>query len=92
MSEPLITKAGLSALLWLRNRNYDGVFDRNQVLVAGGEKAPVMRGTWTKLEKAGVVELYHDRRRVRVTDFGKLVDMRGVRESGPRFDDEDIDA
>lgn len=89
MSDPLITKAGMSALLWLRNRNGDGVFDRNQVLVAGGEKAPVMRGTWTKLANAGAVEFYHGRRRVRVTDFGKLVNMRGVRESEPRFEDED---
>ena len=30
MSNLLITEAGLSALLWLRNRNSDGVFDRNQ--------------------------------------------------------------
>jgi hypothetical protein len=89
MSSLLITEAGLSALLWLRNRNSDGVFDRNQVLVAGGEKAPVMRGTWTKLEKVGAVEFYHDRRRVRVTDFGKLVNMKGVRESEARFADED---
>ena len=35
------TAAQLSALKWLHNRNGDGVFDRNQVLTAAGERAPV---------------------------------------------------
>lgn len=39
------TTACLSALKWLRNRNGDGVFDRNQVLNAAGERArPVKAG------------------------------------------------
>jgi hypothetical protein len=71
----------LSALKWLRNRNGDGVFDRNQVLVASGERAPVMRSTWNKLADAGAVEFYHDRRRVRVSDAGRSVDLSKVRES-----------
>ncbi len=75
------TNAQISALLWLRNRNGDGVFDRNQVLVASGEKAPAMRGTWTKLASFEMVEFYMNKRRVRVTDFGNAVNMNGVVES-----------
>jgi len=71
----------LSALLWLKNRTGDGVFDRNQVLTAAGERAPVMRSTWSKLENDGLVERYLSNRRLRITDAGKLVDLRGVRES-----------
>lgn len=71
----------LSALKWLRNRNGDGVFDRNQVLVAAGEKAPVMRSTWNKLFDAGLVEFYHDRRRLRVSPAGHAADLSKVSES-----------
>ncbi|RWP64892.1 hypothetical protein [Mesorhizobium sp.] len=71
----------LSALKWLRNRNGDGVFDRNQVLVAAGERAPIMRSTWNKLADADLVEFYHDRRRLRVTDAGRLVDVSRFEES-----------
>jgi len=75
------TPSMLSALLWLKNRNGDGVFDRNQVLTAAGERAPIMRSTWSKLEAAGLVERYLNNRRLRITHAGKLVDLRGVRES-----------
>lgn len=75
------TASMLSALLWLKNRNGDGVFDRNQVLTAAGERAPIMRSTWSKLENDGLVERYLNNRRLRITDAGKLVDLRGVRES-----------
>ncbi len=71
----------LSALKWLRNRNGDGVFDRNQVLTAAGERAPIMRATWNKLEACGLVEFYLDRRRLRVTEAGRLVDLSKVGES-----------
>ena len=73
--------AQLSALKWLRNRNGDGVFDRNQVLNAGGERAPVMRSTWSKLESLGLVERYMNNRRLRVTEAGLLIDTTNVRES-----------
>ncbi|RWQ12365.1 hypothetical protein [Mesorhizobium sp.] len=76
-----ITSSQLAALKWLRNRNSDGVFDRNQVLVAGGERAPIMRSTWNKLADAELVEFYHDRRRLRVTDAGRLADVSRVEES-----------
>lgn len=73
-----VTQAQLGALKWLRNRNADGVFDKNQVLNAGGERAGVMRGTWSKLEKAGLVERYMKNRRLRVTDAGMAVDLSKV--------------
>lgn len=75
------THAQLAALKWLRNRNADGVFDRHQVLVAGCERAPVMRSTWSRLEGFGLVERYLKNRRLRVTDAGMAVDLRGVQES-----------
>lgn len=88
MSENIApTEANLSALLWLKNRNGDGVFDRNQVLTAAGERAPYMRGTWTALERHEMVEFYQGRRRVRLTAFGKVVNLRGIRENAPCDED-----
>jgi len=75
------TVAQLSALKWLRNRNGDGVFDRNQVLLAAGERAPVMRATWSRLEALGFVERYLNNRRLRVTAQGAAVDVRNIGES-----------
>ena len=75
------TDSQLAALKWLRNRSGDGVFDRHQVLTAAGERAPVMRSTWTRLERLGLVERYLRNRRLRVTDEGKSVDLRLVQES-----------
>lgn len=75
------TDAQLSALLWLKNRGADGVFDRNQVLVARGERGPVMRSTWSRLENLGLVERYLNNRRLRLTENGHRVDLSKVRES-----------
>lgn len=77
------TVSMLAALKWLRNRNGDGVFDRNQVLTAAGERAPIMRSTWSKLEKAGLVEFYLNRRRLRVTANGLAIDLAKISESEP---------
>ncbi len=75
------TAAQLSALKWLRNRNCDGVFaGKGQVLLAGGERAGVMRGTWSALERLGLVERYSIRR-LRVTEAGKAVPLHTVSES-----------
>jgi len=79
MSAP--TDAQLAALKWLRNRNGDGVFDRNQVLLAAGERAPVMRATWSRLEALGLVERYQNNRRLRATDAGRYADVSNVGES-----------
>ncbi|TIL53781.1 hypothetical protein [Mesorhizobium sp.] len=77
------TVSMLAALKWLRNRNGDGVFDRNHVLTAAGERAPIMRSTWSKLEKAGLVEFYLNRRRLRVTADGLAIDLAKISESEP---------
>lgn len=58
------------ALLWLAAHNGDGVFDRNGVLLAAGEKAPVMRATWNALIDAGKVEAYLGGRRLRLSCDG----------------------
>ncbi len=75
------TPSQLAALKWLRNRNGDGVFDRTQVLVAAGDRAPVMRATWNKLEALALVEFYVGRRRIRVTDAGRAVDLSKITEA-----------
>jgi hypothetical protein len=54
----LITKAQSDALKGLREHNGDGLFDKNGVLVAGGERAPFTRGTWNALRDLGHVEFY----------------------------------
>lgn len=80
MAKP--TGPQLSALKWLINRNGDGLFEKNNsVLVAGGERAPIMRGTWNALAKLGLVEFYLHNKRCRVTDAGRAVKLGMVRES-----------
>lgn len=61
-----MTDAQKKALKWLQEHNGDGVFDKNNVLVAAGEKAPVMRMTWNALKDLGHVEFYLNNRRLRV--------------------------
>lgn len=51
------TKAQLAALKWLRFRNGTGLFDKNDVLLAAGELAPVMRSTWNALRDAGLLRI-----------------------------------
>lgn len=63
------------ALDWLRERGGDGVFDRNGVVLASGERAPFMRSTWNALCDLGIVEFYNPtpgkgRGRVRLTSKG----------------------
>lgn len=62
-----MTKAQEQALKWLREHNGDGLFDRCGVLVAAGERAPVMRATWNKLRDAGLIEFYN-KKRVRIVN------------------------
>lgn len=81
-----ITGPMKSALLWLKNRGGDGVFgelSNNTVLLAAGERAPIMRATWTRLEAAELVER-HSTKRLRVTDLGQSFELRGVLESQAR--------
>lgn len=70
-----LTKAEVTALKWLGDHNGDGLFDKNGVLLAAGESAPVMRSTWNHLSASGHVELYRPgdkgRGRLRMTDLGR---------------------
>lgn len=70
-----LTKAEAAALKWLTDHCGDGVFDKNGVLLAAGESAPVMRSTWNHLSTSGHVEFYRPgdkgRGRLRITDLGR---------------------
>ena len=78
----MTTRAQQRALKWLRNRNADGLFDKYNVLVAAGERTPVMRSTWAVLEQEGLVERYGNKnQRVRVTALGLAMDLSQVEES-----------
>ncbi len=46
---PELTVAQKRALRWLYNRGGEGVFNKNQTLLAHGELAGVMRTTWNSL-------------------------------------------
>lgn len=65
-----MTKAQEEALRWLRERNGTGVFEKPgaSVLVAAGERAPTMRGTWNALRDLGHVTI--DGRRVTLRTGG----------------------
>ena len=47
------------AVVWLREHNGDGVFDKHGVVLAAGETGPFMRSTWNTLRDAGLVEFYN---------------------------------
>lgn len=80
------TTSQKAALLWLRNRNGDGIFDQHGVLLAAGERAPVMRSTWNRLTAAGLVEAYSGKR-LRVTEAGLALDLRHITESQATWED-----
>lgn len=64
------TKAQMAALKWLAEHGGDGVFaGRGGTLLAQGEIAPVMRGTWNRLTALDLTEF--EGRRIRLTDAGK---------------------
>lgn len=83
-----ITPAQKGALKWLVNRNGDGVFDKTNCLCAAGERAGVSRSTWGALINLGLLETYM-KKRLRVTDAGKAVDLRGVQEAWSKERGED---
>ena len=61
-----MTGAQKKALEWFAKHGGDGCFERNGVLLAGGESAPHTRSTWNALRNQGHVEFYHKNRRVRI--------------------------
>lgn len=74
-----------AALKWLINRNGDGAFDKTRCLIAAGERAGVLRSTWSKLHDLGLVKIYipdgAKHKRCKVTDAGHLIDLHSVDES-----------
>lgn len=65
-----LTKAQLAALKWFNEHGGDGMFDKNGVLLAGGESGPHTRSTWNALSGHGLVEFYGGKKgrgRMRVT-------------------------
>ena len=53
-----MTQSQADALRWLKERNGDGCFDNDGVLLAAGELAPFMRSTWNALRDLKLVEFY----------------------------------
>lgn len=52
-----LTKAQSEALKWLREHNGTGVFMKDGVLLAAGERAPVQRITWNRLRDLDLVSI-----------------------------------
>lgn len=74
MSEVKLTDSQRAALTWLRRHGSDGLFCKDGVLMACGERAPFMRSTWNALVKEGVAEFYGDGRgRIRLTGNSSAV-------------------
>ena len=77
-----LTDAQRGALKWLALRNGDGLFDKNGVLVAACEKAPVRRSTWNRLIDFRLIEHYRPgavtggRGRLRLTELGRGIAAR----------------
>ena len=71
-----MTEAQKRALRWLHNRGGEGVFNKNQVLLARGELAAVMRTTWNALAGANPPYLTYSAgngyKRVAITEAGKV--------------------
>lgn len=61
-----LTDAQSQALKWLREHNDTGVFMKDGVLLAAGERAPVRRVTWNRLRDAGYLSI--DGKRVTVNE------------------------
>lgn len=70
-----LTAAQVKALRWLANRGGEGMFNKNNVLLARGELAAVMRTTWNRLCDAGMVIYSANKsyKRVAITEKGRKV-------------------
>lgn len=76
-----ITEPQRAALKWLRDHGGSGCFDKNGVLLAGGELAPFMRSTFNTLRQLGFVEFIYAKTkptrvvRIAVTAAGDALDV-----------------
>jgi hypothetical protein len=58
MARPVLTKAQMAALRWLKQHGGDGCFDKYGAAFAQGETAPFLRTTWNGLEALGLLQFY----------------------------------
>lgn len=70
-SKHIVSDAMQQAAAWLADHNGTGVFAHDGVLLAGGERAPIMRVTWKRLCERGFVTIAA--KRVTLTISGKEV-------------------
>lgn len=86
------TKSQLRALLWLKNRGGEGVFNKHNVLLDQGELAGVMRATWNTLADDGLVIYSANKsaKRVAITTNGVEV-LKSYKGIEAETVDEDID-
>jgi hypothetical protein len=68
-----LTKDQEAALKWFARHGGDGVFQfQSKALLAQGKYGPVLRVTWRKIAEKGFVEFYANKKRLRLTEKGKL--------------------
>lgn len=82
-----LTDAQKRALKWLDNRGGSGMFTRGQVLLAQGDLAGVMRATWNVLATAKPACVIIEKKRVTLTDAGRVV-ARTCRDEAATVEDE----
>lgn len=63
-----MTDSQKAALEWLQEHGGTGIFDREGVLLAAGERAPHMRSTWNVLRDIGLLTI--EKRRLTITELG----------------------
>lgn len=94
---PELTTAQRRALRWLYNRGGEGMFNKNQTLLARGELAGVMRTTWNALSKAKppCVDIFSPRadgkgyKRVSLLEAGKVVALTWAGAEADTVEDDD---
>lgn len=90
---PEITEAQRRALRWLHNRGGEGMFNKQQVLLAQGELAGVMRSTWNALADAKppcvIYSANKGYKRVALTEAGKVVALSWAGAEADTVEDDD---
>lgn len=84
MTAPKLSERQRAALKWLHDRGGDGVFDKQGVMLAMGERQGIdingyegfMRSTWNALRDGGYIEYYEPSprsktKRARITEAGR---------------------
>lgn len=71
----LASDAQQQACAWLAEHNGSGCWGHDGVLIAGGERAPIMRSTWNALKSRGWVA-FEKGTRVEITEEGRKIAAR----------------